>query len=80
MPLVRGAVRALLPLLLFVCVSILHERFDLSNDIAGALVLYTVLNTLLPAFVLHSAPPEFEDVQANAGAVGSDEEVTAISS
>jgi Kef-type K+ transport system membrane component KefB len=73
---------ALVPTLVFtlVIVSILHERFDLSNDIAGALVLYTVLNTLLPAFVLHSAPPEFEDVQANAGALGSDEEATAISS
>ena len=72
---------ALVPTLVFtlVIVSILHEHFDLSNDIAGALVLYTVLNTLLPAFVLHSAPPEFEDVQANAGAIGSDEEVTAIS-
>ena len=58
---------ALVPTLVFtlVIVSILHEHFNLSNDIAGALVLYTVLNTLLPAFVLHSAPPEFEDVQGN---------------
>jgi Kef-type K+ transport system membrane component KefB len=71
---------ALVPTLVFtlVIVSILHERFNLSNDIAGALVLYTVLNTLLPAFVLHSAPPEFEDVQGNAESIGINEDVTAI--
>ena len=70
---------ALVPTLVFtlVIVSILHERFDLSNDIAGALVLYTVLNTLLPAFVLRSPPPEFEDVQGNVE-IASNEEVTAI--
>lgn len=71
---------ALVPTLVFtlVIVSILHERFDLSNDMAGALVLYTVLNTLLPAFVLRSAPPEFEDVQGDLE-IASNEEVTAIS-
>ena len=72
---------ALVPTLVFtlVIVGILHERFNLSNDVAGALVLYTVLNTLLPAFVLHSPPPEFEDVQGNVGNVGSGAEVTASS-
>ena len=71
---------ALVPTLVFtlVIVSILHERFDLSNDMAGALVLYTVLNTLLPAFVLRSAPPDFEDVQGDLE-IASNEEVTAIS-
>ena len=37
-----------------------------------------MLNTLLPAFVLRSAPPEFEDVQGDLE-IASNEEVTAIS-
>lgn len=54
---------ALVPTLVFtlVIVGILHDRFDLSNDLAGALVLYTILNTTLPAFILRSAPADFED-------------------
>ena len=72
---------ALVPTLVFtlVIVGILHERFNLSNDMAGALVLYTVLNTLLPAFVLHSPPPEFEDVQGNLENICIGAEVTASS-
>jgi hypothetical protein len=54
---------SLVPTLVFtlVIVSILHDQFDLSNDVAGGLVLYTVLNTLLPAYVLHGSPPDFEN-------------------
>jgi Kef-type K+ transport system membrane component KefB len=54
---------SLVPTLVFTLViaGILHDQFDLPSDIAGALVLYTILNTLLPAYVLHGAPPEFEN-------------------
>ena len=30
----------------------------------GALVMYTVINTTIPAFVLKSSPPQFENVEA----------------
>ena len=57
---------ALVPTLVFtlVIISILRERFGLSGALAGGLVLYTILNTLLPAFVLHGEPADFEDVEA----------------
>ncbi len=57
---------ALVPTLVFtlVIVSILHERFGISGTIAGGLVLYTVLNTIMPAFVLRAAPADFEDFEA----------------
>jgi Kef-type K+ transport system membrane component KefB len=57
---------ALVPTLVFtlVIVEILRDRFALSNELAGGLVLYTILNTLLPAFVLHGEPADFEDVEA----------------
>ena len=59
----RRVASALVPTLVFtlVIVSILHEQFDLPNEIAGALVLYTILNTTLPAFLLRTAPADFED-------------------
>lgn len=57
---------ALLPTLVFTLViaGILDDRFALSGDIVGALVLYTILNTLMPAFTLHGEPADFEDVEA----------------
>jgi hypothetical protein len=57
---------AMVPTLVFtlVIVGIMTDRFGLSSDIAGGLVLYTILNTLMPAFVLHAAPADFEDVEA----------------
>ena len=57
---------ALIPTLVFtlVIIDILKTNFALQNYILGALVLYTVINTSIPAFVLHSAPPEFESVSA----------------
>ena len=57
---------ALVPTLVFtlVIVGILHERFALASDVLGALVLYTVLNTLLPGLALHGEPADFEDVEA----------------
>ena len=57
---------ALVPTLVFtlVIIDILNTDFGVAKYILGALVLYTVINTTIPAFVLHSAPPEFENVEA----------------
>jgi Kef-type K+ transport system membrane component KefB len=57
---------AMVPTLVFtlVIVGLLNDRFELSDDLAGALVLYTILNTTIPAFILHSQPADFEDVEA----------------
>jgi hypothetical protein len=57
---------ALVPTLVFTLVitDILNTSFGIEKYILGALVLYTVINTSVPAFVLHSAPPEFENVEA----------------
>jgi hypothetical protein len=56
----------MIPTLVFtlVIVSILQSRFDLERAIAGGLVLYAIVNTTLPGFVLRSRPPDFEDVEA----------------
>lgn len=57
---------AMIPTLVFtlVLVEILLDRFDVSPIVAGALVFYTVANTTLPAFILHTPPADFEDVEA----------------
>jgi Kef-type K+ transport system membrane component KefB len=57
---------AMIPTLVFtlVIVSILEARFGLEKGIAGALVLYAIVNTTLPGFILRSRPPDFEDVEA----------------
>ena len=57
---------AMVPTLVFtlVILGILVEHFNLSPVIAGALVFYTVVNTTLPAFILHAQPADFEDVEA----------------
>ena len=46
---------ALAPTLVFTLVlaNILHARFGLPDVLFGALILYTVLNTMLPSLVLH---------------------------
>ena len=46
---------ALSPTLVFTLVlaHILHERFGIPGELFGALILYTILNTLLPSLVLH---------------------------
>jgi Kef-type K+ transport system membrane component KefB len=58
---------ALVPTLVFTLVlaEILHGQFGLSDTATGALVLYTILNTSIPAFVLHGTAPEFEHVEAS---------------
>lgn len=57
---------AMIPTLVFtlVIVGLLVDRFQISHSLAGALVLYTVLNTTMPAFVLRAQPADFEDVEA----------------
>ena len=57
---------AMIPTLVFslVIVSILEARFGLDRGLSGALVLYAVINTTLPGFILRSRPPDFEDVEA----------------
>ncbi|MEO6864372.1 MAG: cation:proton antiporter [Gemmatimonadaceae bacterium] len=59
---------ALVPTLVFTLVitDILNTEFGIAKYVLGALVLYTAINTSIPAFVLHSAPPEFENVEAAA--------------
>jgi Kef-type K+ transport system membrane component KefB len=57
---------AMVPTLVFtlVILGLLEDGFGISHDLAGALVLYTILNTTMPAFVLHAQPADFEDVAA----------------
>jgi Kef-type K+ transport system membrane component KefB len=57
---------AMVPTLVFtlVIVSILEDKFGLSGEIGGALVLYTILNTTMPAFLLRGQPADFEDQEA----------------
>jgi Kef-type K+ transport system membrane component KefB len=57
---------AMIPTLVFtlVIVSILEARFGLERGIAGALILYAIVNTTLPGFILRSRPPDFEEVEA----------------
>lgn len=57
---------AMVPTLVFtlVLVEILEDRFGFSRIFAGGLVLYTVVNTLIPGFVLRGEPADFEDVEA----------------
>lgn len=57
---------ALVPTLVFTLViaDILSTTFGTANYVLGALVLYAVIDTGIPAFILRSAPPEFENVEA----------------
>lgn len=62
----RRIASAMVPTLVLTLVTlgILVDRFSLPPAIAGALVIYTVVNTTLPAFVLRAEPADFEDVEA----------------
>jgi len=57
---------ALVPTLVFtlVLVQILREQFAVNEALLGGLVLYTVLNTMLPSLWLRSATPVFEEPHA----------------
>ena len=55
----------MVPTLVFTIVlaGILEERFGLPRELFGALMVFTILNTLLPGFVLRTPPPEFDKPQ-----------------
>lgn len=53
---------SLVPTLVFTLVlaEILRDRFGASHLLVGGLIVYTIVNTTIPAFVLRASPPEFE--------------------
>jgi Kef-type K+ transport system membrane component KefB len=57
---------ALVPTLVFTLVlaQILHERYHVAESLVGGLVLYTVLNTMLPSLFLRGGVPTFEEPEA----------------
>ncbi len=58
---------AVVPTLVFTIViaEILRDRFDLSPTLFGALVVFTLVNTLVPGIALHLPPPDFEHPRAH---------------
>ncbi len=69
-PLARGARIgiAIIPTLVFTLViaDILQEQFAASPILFGGLIVYTLINTLVPGFVLRVTPPALEDLHAPA--------------
>jgi Kef-type K+ transport system membrane component KefB len=57
---------ALLPTLVFTLVlaEILRSRFAVPDAVFGGLVLYTLINTMLPGFVLRIPPPSYDQPHA----------------
>jgi Kef-type K+ transport system membrane component KefB len=57
---------ALVPTLVFTLVlaDILRARFAAPEVLVGALIIYTIVNTTIPAFILRTPPPAFEQVEA----------------
>ena len=57
---------AMVPTLVFTLVlaEILRTRFGAPEALVGGLIVYTVVNTTLPAFLLKAPPPRFEEVEA----------------
>lgn len=62
----RRVAIAMIPTLVFTLVlaEILRDRFDAPGWLVGGLIVYTVVNTMIPAFALRAKPPEFETVVA----------------
>ena len=54
---------AVIPTLVFTIVlaETLRERFGLRPELFGALIVFTIVNTLIPGFALRIPPPEFEN-------------------
>lgn len=52
----------MVPTLVFTLViaGILRDRFALAPEIFGALIVYTILNTVLPGLILRTAPPAYD--------------------
>ncbi|HEX9754989.1 MAG TPA: cation:proton antiporter [Gemmatimonadales bacterium] len=66
---VRKGVRvgaSLLPTLVFTLViaEILRDRFGVPAYVFGGLIVYAIVNTLIPGFALRLPPPEFEILHA----------------
>lgn len=57
---------SLVPTLVFTLVlaDILRERYALSAELFGALVVFALVNTMLPGLLLRAAPPEFAEPEA----------------
>ncbi|MBL9008789.1 MAG: cation:proton antiporter [Myxococcales bacterium] len=57
---------AVIPTLVFTMViaEILQERFGLAPQFFGGLVIFALVNTLVPGFILRLPPPEFETPEA----------------
>jgi Kef-type K+ transport system membrane component KefB len=53
---------ALLPTLVFslVCTELLRDKFIVPEYLLGGVIIYTILNTILPGFILKVPPPSFE--------------------
>jgi Kef-type K+ transport system membrane component KefB len=53
---------SMLPTLVFTLViaEILRDEFGVSRAVFGGLIIYTVVNTLIPGFALRIPPPDFE--------------------
>jgi Kef-type K+ transport system membrane component KefB len=53
---------SLVPTLVFTLVlaDMMHSRFGAPEYLVGGLILYAVINTTLPSFLLRARPPEFE--------------------
>lgn len=62
----RRVSTALIPTLVFTLVisDLLRSRFAAPDFVFGGLIVYTVLNTLVPALFMGAPPPEFEAVEA----------------
>lgn len=57
---------SLVPTLVFslVLADILRERYALSAELFGALVVFALCNTVLPGLILRASPPEFSEPEA----------------
>ena len=62
----RRVAIALVPTLVFTLVlaEILRDTFAVANYVVGALIVYTVVNTTVPAFLTGGTAPAFETVEA----------------
>jgi Kef-type K+ transport system membrane component KefB len=65
-----GGVRvgaSILPTLVFTLVlaQILRERFAVPSAVFGGLIIYAVVNTMIPGLLLKLPPPEFEEPHAH---------------
>lgn len=59
---------AMMPTLVFTLViaGILRDTFEVSGAIFGGLIIYTLINTLIPGFVLRIPPPDFDSPHISA--------------